>query len=47
VVETVGVPLDVDANATIAIGIAAHAAAQIQIERLHPKITRGWTGLGT
>jgi hypothetical protein len=48
-VETVGLPLDVDANATIAIGRAAedHAAAQIQAEHPRAKITRGWTGRGT
>jgi hypothetical protein len=40
---------EVDANAPIAIGIAAedHAAAQIQAEHLGAKITRGWTGPGT
>jgi hypothetical protein len=44
-IETVGLPLDVDANAPVAIGIAAedHAAAQIQSERPRAKITRGWT----
>jgi hypothetical protein len=47
-VETVGLPLDVDANATIAIGRAAedHVAAQIQAKNPRAKIIRGWTGPG-
>jgi hypothetical protein len=48
-VETVGLPLDITANATIAIRIAAedHAAAQIQAEHPRANITRGWIGPGT
>jgi len=48
-VETLGLPLDDNANAPIAIGIAAedHMAAQIQAEHPGATITRGWTGFGT
>jgi hypothetical protein len=47
-VEKLGLPLDADANATVAVGIAAedHAAAQIQAEHPGAKITRGWTRSG-
>jgi hypothetical protein len=45
-VETLGLPLDVDANATVAVGIAAEddAAARIQAEHPGAKISRGRTG---
>jgi hypothetical protein len=48
-VETLGLPLEHDANTAVAIGIAAedHAAAQIQAENPSMKITRGWTPPGT
>jgi hypothetical protein len=46
--ETVGLPLDIDANVPIAIWIAAedHVAAQIQAEHPRARVTRDWTGLG-
>lgn len=43
-VETIGLPLDADANVTVAIGIAAedHTAALIQAEHPGAQITRGY-----